>query len=710
MTRTHSRIFTELIGPLALCLIALPFPGTALLAAEDEANAAFTQAQATAGKAGYEENCASCHGNGLEGFGLVPTLTGAIFAGRWGDKPADQLANSVNRMPPGAEGSLDPSEYTQILAYVLEHNGMKAGARALPTGIDALAALTIPTSALSNAAAESSAPLLYNSDGPLVSSSRLESLTAVTDDMLLNPPADDWLNWRRTRDAYAHSPLNQINKENVEDLQLAWSWSLPQGENMMTPIIHDGVMFAYSYGDVLQAMDASTGELLWSFQRELEGGKSPGMKKGAAIYADKIVIATSDIHLIALEAKTGKIAWDHKVDSGGEDSFLFRSAPLIANGKAIIGLTGRVAVEGGDFIFAVDMETGQEAWRFYTIARPDEPGGNTWNGLPLEERNGGSIWIPGTFDADLNLVYFGPAPTYDTNPLRAPHPDPSMTRDALYTNSTVALDADTGELAWHYQHISNDQLDHDWAFERQIMDLRIDGVNRKAVVTGGKLAIFEALDAATGEYLFSFDLDMQNVVTEIDARTGRKSINPAAIPELDQVISQYSMPGICPDWLGARNMQATAYNPDTKMLYIPISDTCLDDDSGERWQKYPDDSTQGSWGIIKAVNLQTQQVIWEQRQSGPQASANMTTASGLLFIGSVDRWFKALDQDSGEVLWERRLDNALNSYPVTYRVDGRQYVAVATNQGGIHTRTMKTAAGIALPVAGATMWVFALPD
>ena len=707
MTRTLLLAITGLSTRLALCLLPFTFITTQLLAAEDQAAATFTQEQATAGQAGYEENCASCHGNRLEGFGLVPSLTGALFANRWGDKSADQLANSVNRMPPGAEGSLEPSEYTRILAYVLERNGMTAGDTALPAGIDALAALTIPASELSNIGAESSAPLLYNSDGPLVSSSRLESLTAVTDDMLLNPPADDWLNWRRTRDAYGHSPLDQINKENVEELQLAWSWSLPQGENMMTPIVHDGVMFAYSYGDVLQAMDAATGELLWSFQRELEGGKSPGMKKGAAIYDDKIVIATSDIHLIALEAKTGKIAWDHKVDGGGEDSFLFRSAPLIANGKAIIGLTGRVAVEGGDFIFALDMETGEEVWRFYTIARPDEPGGHTWNGLPLEERNGGSIWIPGSFDADLNLVYFGPAPTYDTNPLRAPHPDLIV---PLLRLRTVALDADTGKLAWHYQHISNDQLDHDWAFERQIMDLRINGVNRKAVVTGGKLAIFEALDAATGEYLFSFDLDMQNVVTEIDTRTGRKTISPAAIPELDQVISQYSMPGICPDWLGARNMQTTAYNPNTKMLYIPISDTCLDDDSGERWQKYPDDATKGTWGIIKAVNLETQEVVWEQRQSGPLASANMTTESGLLFIGSVDRWFKVLDQDTGEVLWKRRLDNALNSYPITYRVDDKQYVAVATNVGGIHTRTMKSAAGITLPVAGATMWVFALPD
>lgn len=710
MIKIHIRTFKPFNLRLMFGLYLAAINNTSFAAAEETNSVGFTQEQANAGQIGYVKSCASCHGDNLGGFGLVPSLSGTVFANRWGDKSVDLLADSVNRMPPGAEGSLDTGQYTEILAYILEHNGMSPANVPLPSSIGALAALTIPITELSNTATQSSAPLLYNSDGPLVISSRLDNLTAVTDGMLLNPPEDDWLNWRRTRDAYGHSPLNQVNKDNVEDLQLAWSWSLPQGENMMTPIVHDGIMFAYSYGDVLQALDASTGELLWSFQRELEGGKSPGMKKGAAIYDDKIVIATSDIHLIAIEAKTGKIAWDHKVDGGGEDSFLFRSAPLIANGKAIIGLTGRVAVEGGDFIFAVDMETGEEVWRFYTIARPDEPGGNTWNGLALEERNGGSIWIPGTFDADLNLVYFGPAPTYDTNPLRAPHPDPNMTRDALYTNSTVALDADTGELVWHYQHIANDQLDHDWAFERQIMDLRINGSNRKAVVTGGKLAIFEALDAATGEYLFSFDLDMQNVITEIDTRTGRKTINPAAIPELDQVISQYSMPGICPDWLGARNMQATAYNPGTKMLYIPISDTCLDDDSGKRWQKYPDDSTKDSWGIIKAVNLQTQQIVWEQRQSGPQASANLTTNSGLLFIGSVDRWFKALDQDTGEVLWQRRLDNALNSYPVTYRVDGKQYVAVATNTGGIHTKTMKSAAGITLPVAGATMWVFALPD
>jgi alcohol dehydrogenase (cytochrome c) len=705
ITKLSSKAFT-----ICTVLTGLSLYSMQLNAADDSTAVAFTEAQASNGEIAYDENCASCHGFNLEGFGLIPGLSGSYFAGRWGDKTADLLAANVRRMPPGEEDSLARSDYTNILAYILQQNGIAASSQALPDASASLAGLMIPTAALSTARSSSSAPLLYNSDGPIVSSSRLDNLTPVTDDMLLNPPADDWLNWRRTRDAHGHSPLDQITKNNVEDMQLAWSWSLPAGANMMTPIVHDGVLFAYSYGDVVQAIDASTGELLWSFQRKFDSERTPGAKKGAAIYDDKIVIATSDIHLIALDIKTGKIIWDHKVDVGGEDAHLFRSAPLIANGKAIIGLTGRVAVEGGNIILAVDMDSGEEVWRFNTIAQPGEPGGNSWNGLPLEERNGGSIWIPGSYDADLNLVYFGPAPTYDTVPMRKLSADPNVTNDALYSNSTVALNADTGELVWHYQHLSNDQLDHDWAFERQIMELPVNGVNHKAVVTGGKLAIFEALDAATGEYLFSFDLDMQNVVTEIDSQTGRKAINPAAIPALDQVLSQFSMPGICPDWLGARNMQSTAYNPNTKMLYIPISDTCLDDDTGERWQKYPDGTTDGSYGIIKAVNLATQEVVWSQRQTGPQASANLTTETGLLFIGSVDRWFKALDQDNGEVLWERRLDNALNSYPITYRVDGKQYVAVATNVGGIHTRTMKSAAQINLPPSGATLWVFSLPD
>ncbi len=705
----------KLMAVMLTCLLAQSLLGTMqLTAAEsvagDDAVPGYTQAQFTRGEGIYAERCASCHGRELEGFGLVPGLGGELFAERWVGRPLTDLLADIRRMPPGEENTLAASDHGELLAFILGRNGVAAADS--PLGVEAacLENLVIPESGAAMPVAAPASSLRYATNGPIVASPLLDNLAPVTASMLLDPPPQDWLNWRRTLNAWGHSPLAGINRDNIQDLQLAWSWSLPAGANMMVPLVHDGVMFTYSFGDVVQAFDAATGELLWGWQRNLDPGRVPDSKKGLAIAGDSLIVPTSDMHLVALDMKTGRLQWDHKVDVGDETGHWFKSAPVIVNDKAIIGLTGRQAVEGGDFIVAVDLQSGREAWRFWTVARPGEPGGDTWNGLPLEQRTGGSVWIPGSYDPQLNLVYFGPAPTYDTERLR-PHPDrPGLNNDALYTNSTVALDADSGRLVWHYQHTRNDQLDHDWAFERQIMELPVNGELRKAVVTGGKLGIFEAMDAATGEYLWSVDLDMQNVIAEIDPRTGAKIPYANAVPALDAELTQYSLPGICPDWLGARNMQSAAYNPATRRLFIPLSDTCLDDVTGQRWQKFPDPSTDGTYGIIVALDLETREAAWTVRQPGPQAAANLTTDGGLLFIGSVDRWFKALDQDTGEVLWQRRLDNAVNSYPVTYEVNGRQYIAVATNSGGIHTRTMRAAAGITLPPEGATLWVFALPD
>lgn len=694
--------------PLTVCCLLL-FAAPAIAQDQSLAPAGFTAEQAAQGEREYNEQCAICHGYSLEGFELAPSLSGNFFSRRWGDKPIEALAANLQRMPPTVAGGLGARVYSQILAYMLQQNGVTAGATALPEALADLGDLMVPAQALVDQPFTPRIPG-YASNGPLFPTSRLDELSPVSNAMLMNPPADDWLVWRRTHENLGHSPLDQIDTSNVDELRVAWTWSLPPGANMMTPLVHDGVLFAYSFGDVVQAIDAASGDLLWGYQRELFSDASPNSKKGVAIYEDKIIVATSDVHLLALDSKTGKLIWDHEIDTGNETDHTIKAAPMVVNGKAIIGLTGQRAVAGGNLIVAVDLETGTEAWRFYTIARPDAAGGNSWNGLPLEERTGGSVWTPGSYDAELNLLYFGPAPTYDTDSLRVLANAPNISTDALYTNSTIALNADNGELVWHYQHMRNDQLDHDWAFERQIINLPVNGEMRKTIVTGGKEAIFEALDAATGDYLFSIDLDMQNVITEIDSRTGAKTLNPAAIPEPGQVLAGLSMNGICPDALGARNMQSTSYNPNSGILYIPMQDTCVNNLTGKRWQKYPNPEENGLWGIVKAVDLKTREVLWTTRQFAPPASGNLTTDGGLLFTGSIDRWFKAVDQRSGEILWQQRLDNSPSSYPITYRVDGKQFVAIATNSGSFYANGMERTAGITNPPTGASLWVFALPD
>lgn len=675
-----------------------------------QATLAFSADQVARGKVQYEAQCASCHGAGLEGQAMAVSLKGDRFLNRWVGQNAASLMSAVRRMPPMAPASLDAPVYASIMAYLLAQNGVPASNRELPADATALTAMTIPRGADGSRAAAGgrgpSVPTGLLVRGP----SRLDTLTPVTPDLLRAPPPGDWLLWRRTYDGVGFSPLTSITRDNVNDLRVQWSWALPPGTNMMVPIVHDGVIFAYSFGDIVEAIDATTGSILWRYQYRL---KNPSYayhaKKGVAIAGDRLIVPTSDMHLIALNMRTGALLWDHAIDIGSETSFLMKNAPLIVKDKAIIGLAGYGGVERGSFILAVDLATGKEAWRFNTVARPGEPGGNTWNDLPLDKRSGGSVWNPGTYDPELNLVYFGTAPTYDTQPFRTRVDTPGVTNDTLFTNSTLALNPDTGRLMWYYQHQKNDQLDHDWAFERVEANLAVNGRTRNVVVTGGKQAIFEAMDAASGEYLFSIDLGMTNVISAIDPKTGEKTISPESIPPPGS--RQLSLPGICPDTLGARNWMATSYDASRRTLFIPMTDTCVDRRTGVRWQKQPDPSTDGKYGIFQAVSLDSRRVVWTRHEDAPLAGAALATAGGVVFAGTMDRWFRAYDSASGAELWRVRLDNVPSSFPVTYTVNGRQYLAVVTNEGTIHSNNLSRTAGLNQPVAGgATLWVFALPE
>lgn len=682
------------------CFALSSNPGSALAAESPPPAAAltFSAEQATRGKAAYAQHCAACHGAALEGSGMAPPLTGAAFQRKWAAQSGSAFHAQLIRMPPAAANSLPPSTYVDLLAYVLQANGMASGAALSGDS----SSLQKPLLGAARAAPQTS---VIAPRGP----SQLDHLTDVTAATLHTPPPADWLMWRRTYDGFGFSPLQQISRRNAKDLRVAWSWSLPQGGNMMAPIVHDGVLFAYSFGDIVEALDAKTGDLLWRHQRKLEGTTVYQGKKGVAIHGNTLLVPTSDVHVLALDARKGTVQWDHAIDTHGQKDFQIKSAPLVVGNKVILGLNGFQTVQGGNFIVALDLESGKELWRFYTVARPGEPGGESWNGLPLEARSGGSIWVGGSYDAELNLLYFGAAPTYDTKPLRVLSNQPGVTTDALYTNSTIALNPDTGKLVWYFQHQANDQLDHDWAFERQVMQLQVNGRPRKVVVTGGKAAIFEAVDAATGAYLFSIDLGMQNVIASIDPVSGAKTLNPDAIPAADAVLKRMGITGICPDLLGARNLMATAYDARRRTLYVPLTDTCRHPfPNGPRWQKHPDEGD--GFGVIKAINLDTHEIVWTKRQTAPFTSAMLATGGGLLFSGGADRYFRAYDERDGKVLWQSRLDNVPVSFPITYSVDGQQYVAVATNEGFVHVTAMLQASGITgTPNGGATLWVFALP-
>ncbi len=541
----------------------------------------------------------------------------------------------------------------------------------------------------------------------------LDKITPVTDAKLAAPPAEDWLTWRRTYDDVGFSPLKQIDKNNVGNLRLAWSWSLPNGPNETAPLVHDGVIFVQGFGDRVQAINAATGDLLWQYSRTLATDTPPSVKRAISLYGDKLFVPTSDVHVVALDIKTGKVVWDHEVGDP-KSGLRMTGGTLAAKGKVMIGTTGRA--QGGNYIVGLDANTGGEVWRFYTIARPGEPGGESWNGLPLDQRNGASVWTAGSYDPALNLAFFGPAQTYDTGPLRNLVNKAGITNEGLYTDTTVALNPDTGKPAWHFQHQPNDQWDFDWAFERQLIRLPVDGQMRTAVVTAGKQAIYDVLDAATGKYIFSMDLGLQNSVLAIDPKTGAKTIDMKTVP------GDGELKMVCPHAGGAKNWLPASIDPDRKMLYVPLVESCMDMipvtggaraslSTGVRWTLRPRPESDGKYGRLEAIDLETRKVAWTMRQRAPMSTGALATAGGVVFAGSIDRFMRAYDDGTGRVLWEARLNDVPNTSPISFGVSGKQYLAVIVGNGGAQAMTFP----VLVPEIqnpqdrSATLWVFELP-
>jgi len=554
---------------------------------------------------------------------------------------------------------------------------------------------------------------------------------AVTDALLQNPPPADWLMWRRTLNSWGYSPLQEITPNNVRSLRMVWTRALGPGLQEGTPLVHDGVMYFPNPLDFIEALDAKTGDLKWQYRRKLPEDLTkffpvPAINRNLAIYGNFIIDTSADDYVFALNAETGALAWETKIldyQKGAQQT----SGPIVANGKVISGRG--CEPEGGPeacVITAHDARTGKELWRTRTIPKPGEPGSETWGDVPYEERLHVGTWMVPSYDPELNLIYIGtsvtsPAPKYLIGGVSNKH---------LYHNCTLAIDADTGKIVWYYQHVV-DHWDLDHPFERLLVDTavapnasevrwinpRIKPGERRKVITGvpGKTGLVYTLDRQTGEFLWARPTVLQTIVSRINPATGEVEVNPDTLfTRAGQTVF------VCPTTNGGKNWEASAYSPLTNVMYVPLRNTCAQGTAvpesrakntslyGVAYkQAQAAPNSNGNVGTIYAISAETGATAWKFEQRAGTMSV-VTTGGGLLFGGDVNGRFRAFDQRSGKVLWEINLGSPVTGYPISYAVDGKQYVAVSTGvsltQSGLSSLTPELR-----PSTGNNLFVFALP-
>jgi len=519
---------------------------------------------------------------------------------------------------------------------------------------------------------------------PLLAYAAAPAYDSVTTARLDNAQKDNgWLMYRRSYTSTGFAPFDQINTGNVDKLKVAFTYKsgLNQGHEA-APIVNGKYMFVTTPMDHLIAMDATTGKVLWKYdypinKKALKTVCCDVVNRGVALYGDMVYMGTLGNHIVALNAKTGKVQWDTALAPPGVGYFI-SGAPLVVKGRVIIGDGGGEYGARG-FLVGMNAKTGKVEWKTYTTAAPGTPGGNTWP-KGAYKTGGGNPWLTGTYDTSTDTLFWGvgnPGPWLAT--LRP--------GDNLYTDSVLALNPVNGKIKWHYQWTPNDTWDYDGTNETVMTDVNYEGKAYKALVHADRNGYLYAVDRTDGKLIYA--KPFANATSLTGPKDGVNQSDPAKRPAIDKQVFT------CPSFLGAKNWWPTALDPQTHMLYIPTEHACMTIKGvqpvaykaglaflDESFEVVPDPKSDG-YGSFQAVDVNTGEQVWAHPSHLPWTGGALTTAGGLAFSGSAAGNFYGFDAKTGKVLWDSgKLSSGIVGVPTSYTVDGKQYVAVWAGWGG----------------------------